>query len=64
MIYFDDILVFLLSMEEHTQQVWLVHAKLQEHMQLYVKSEKCEFDYIFVEFLRYVIRPKGITIDK
>jgi hypothetical protein len=58
----DDILVFYSSMEEHTQEVQLVLPKLREH-ELYAKSEKCEFDLSSMEFLGYMISPKGIMMD-
>ena len=61
MIYLDDILVFSLNIKEHTQHLRLVLAKLREHG-LYAKSEKCEFDHTFVEFLGYVISTHGITM--
>ena len=53
-IYLDNILVFLMSMEEHIQQVHLVLTKLREN-KLYAKRP-------FVEFLSYVISYKGITM--
>ena len=57
-IYLDDILVFSLSMEEHTHHVRLILSKLREH-ELYAKREKCDFDRNSVEFLGYVISPRA-----
>ena len=62
MIYLEDIPVFFSSTKEHTQQVQLVLTKLWEHG-LYTKSGKCEFDHTSIEFLGYVISPKGIMMD-
>ena len=55
-IYLDDILVFSLSMEEHTHQGRLILSKLREHGR-YAKREKCEFNCNSLEFLVYVISP-------
>ena len=54
-IYLDDILVFSTNIEEHTQHVRLVLTKLREHG--LAKSENCEFDRTYMEFLGYVISP-------
>ena len=61
-IYLDDILVFSLSMEEHTHHVRLILSKLREHG-LYAKRQKCEFDRNSIEFIGYLISPQGITMD-
>ena len=62
-IYLDDILVSSSNIKEHTRHVMLVLAKLPEHG-LYAKSEKCEFDRTFVEFLGYVISVgKKVPLD-
>jgi hypothetical protein len=62
-VYLDDVLVYSRSVEEHEKHVKLVLQKLRE-MHLYAKLEKCEFDTDTVEFLGYVISPKGISMDK
>ena len=62
MIYLDDTWVFSSIIKEHTRPVRLVLAKLREHG-LYAKSEKCEFDCTYVEFLGYVISTQEITLD-
>jgi hypothetical protein len=41
-VFIDDILVYLKSMEEHEEHLWIVLQWLREH-QLYAKFSKCEF---------------------
>jgi hypothetical protein len=41
-VFIDDILVYLKSMEEHEEHIWIVFQWLWEH-QLYAKFSKCEF---------------------
>ena len=54
-IYLDDILVFSSNVEEHTPHFGLVLTKLREHG--LAKSENCEFNRTYMEFLGYVISP-------
>jgi hypothetical protein len=61
-IYLDDILVYSSNIKEHTHHVRLILAKFRENG-LYSKSEKCEFDSTFVEFLGYVFSTQGIRMD-
>lgn len=53
-VYIDDILIFLKSLEEH---VWHVRSVLRCLIQyyLYGKAEKCEFNQTITSFLEYVI---------
>jgi hypothetical protein len=41
-VFIDDILVYLKSMEEHEEHLRIVLQRLREH-QLYAKFSKCEF---------------------
>ena len=59
-IYLDAIIIFSSNLAEHTHHFRLVLTELQEYG-VYAKSEKCEFDRTFVEFLGYVISPTGNT---
>jgi hypothetical protein len=61
-VFIDDILVFLKSMEEHEEHLQIVLQRLQEH-QLYAKFSKCKFWIKEVPFLGHVVSPKGITVD-
>ena len=51
-----------MTQEENDSHVLLVLKWLREHG-LYVKLEKCSFDYNQVEFLGYVISSEGISMD-
>jgi hypothetical protein len=62
MVFIDDILIYLRSMEEHEEHLQIVPQWLREH-QLYAKSSKCEFWIKEVPFLGHVISPEGIAVD-
>jgi hypothetical protein len=61
-VFIDDILAYLKSMEKHNEHLWIVLQRLQEH-QLYAKFSKCEFWIKEVTFLGHLISPEGIVID-
>jgi hypothetical protein len=61
-VFIDDILVYLKSMEEHEEHLQIVHQRLREH-QLYAKFSKCEFWIKEVPFLGHVVLPEGIAVD-
>ena len=60
--YLDDILVYLNTQWEHTTHVKDVLRCLQQ-AGLKLKPEKCEFNKLEVEFLRYIIGINGIKMD-
>jgi hypothetical protein len=62
MVFIDDILIYLRSMEEHEEHLQIVLQWLREH-QLYAKFSKCEFWIKEVPFLGHVISPEGIAVD-
>ena len=61
-VYVDDILVYYTNQEAHNQNVKTVLKCLQQ-FRLFAKLEKCLFDQTQVDFLGYIISPKGITMD-
>lgn len=61
-IYLDDILIYSPDEESHTTHVRRV-LQLLADAQLQVNLEKCQFHVSEVEFLGYVISPKGISMD-
>lgn len=61
-IYLDDILVFSEDPAEHTTSVRRVLNRLRTH-QLYANLAKCTFKESEVEFLGFLVRPHGITMD-
>jgi hypothetical protein len=58
-LYIDDILVYLKSMEEHEEHLWVMLQWLWDH-QLYANFSKCEFWIDEVPFLGHVISPEEI----
>jgi hypothetical protein len=62
MVFIDDILVYLKSMEEHEDHLRIVLQRLQEH-QLYTKFSKCKFWIQEVPILGHVVSPEGIAVD-
>ena len=60
--YLDDILVYLNMQWEHTTHVKDVLRRLRQ-AGLKLKPEKCEFNKLEVEFLRYIIGINGIKMD-
>jgi hypothetical protein len=61
-VFIDDILVYLKSMEEHEEHLRIVLQQLREH-QMYAKFSKCEFWIKEVPFLGHVVSPEGIAVD-
>jgi hypothetical protein len=61
-VFIDDILIYLRSMEEHKGHLRIVLQQLREH-QLYSKFSKCEFLIKEVPFLGHVVSPEGIAVD-
>ena len=60
--YLDDIVVYLLTIEAHTEHVRLVLQKLQEY-NLYVKISKCIFDAEEIDFLGFKVGQYGISMN-
>ncbi|PKU85169.1 RNA-directed DNA polymerase [Dendrobium catenatum] len=61
-VYFDDILVYSTSLEDHTQHLCSIFQALRRH-QLFLNHAKCEFATSTVYFLGFIISAAGITTD-
>jgi len=61
-VYLDDILIFMETLEEHQMVTWRVMELLQKH-NLFLKPEKCEFKKTKVEYLRVIISQNSIKMD-
>ena len=59
MVFFDDILIYSQSWEEHLQQLDEVLSILEEQ-QLYAKMSKCEFGMTEMLYLGHVIGEQGV----
>lgn len=62
LVFFDDILVYSKSWEEHLQHLPEVFTILQQQ-QLYLKLSKCIFGATIIEYLGHFISAKGVNTD-
>ncbi|KAK8934390.1 hypothetical protein KSP39_PZI015066 [Platanthera zijinensis] len=62
LIFFDDILIYSASWEDHLRHVEQVFAILRQH-QLYVKQTKCSFGQEEVEYLGHLVSADGVKAD-
>ncbi|KAJ0545001.1 putative nucleotidyltransferase, Ribonuclease H [Helianthus annuus] len=62
LIFFDDILVYSKSMQQHVEDLKEVLQLFREH-QLYAKKSKCSFGGSKVEYLGHVISKEGVSTD-
>jgi hypothetical protein len=61
-VYMDDILIFLKSLEEHQEQTHHVLEIIHKET-LFLKPKKCTFDAQEVEYLGMIIRPGQVAMD-
>jgi hypothetical protein len=62
LVFFDDILVYSRTWEDHLQHLASVLAQLCHH-QLYLKQSKCAFAQDTVGYLGHAISAKGVEAD-
>ena len=62
LVFFDDILIYSKSWEEHLRHVKMVLSTLRNH-KLYVKREKCQFGQVQIKYLGHVISKEGVAVD-
>jgi hypothetical protein len=62
-VYFDDILIYSTSLEDHLDHLRVVFNALRD-ARLFGNIEKCTFCMDRVSFLGYVVTPQGIEVDQ
>ena len=62
LVFFDDILIYSLSLEMHVKYVTKELRILRQH-QLYAKESKCSFAQKQVEYLGHLISAEGVRAD-
>ena len=62
-VYFDDILVYSSSEEDHLRHVKAVLQALRDN-QVYANLKKCEFHTNSVTFLGYIVSSQGLQVDE
>lgn len=62
LVFFDDILVYSKSWEDHLSHLHLVFDLLRNH-QLYVKKQKCSFRQSKVEHLRHIMSRDEVAVN-
>jgi hypothetical protein len=62
-VYFDDILIYSKSLDEHIEHLCAVFGALRE-ARLFANLEKCTLCTDRDAFLGYVVTPQGIEVDE
>ena len=62
LVFFDDILIYRKSREEHIQHVDRVLQLLKEQ-ELYAKPSKCFFGIQEVYYLGHIVSHEGVKVD-
>jgi hypothetical protein len=63
LVFFDDILIYSWSWQEHMRHVDEV-LSIMEAQSLYAKESKCEFGMIELLYLGHIISAKGVQVHK
>ena len=62
LVFFDEILIYSMTLEEHLQHLDMVFSTLQQH-KLYANRKKCSFGQNQVNYLGHWVSSKGVKAD-
>jgi hypothetical protein len=62
LVFFEDILIYSKTWEEHLQHIWQVLALLQANS-IFLKKSKCSFGQTTVGYLGHIISDQGVAVD-
>lgn len=62
LVFFDDILIYSRTWEDHLRHIEAVLALLLQN-QFFAKAEKCQFGEQQIEYLGHIISAKGVATD-
>jgi hypothetical protein len=62
LIFFDDILIYSFSLEDHLCHLRAVFSLLQQYS-LFVKKSKCSFTSSSIEYLGHIVSKDGVAVD-
>lgn len=62
LVFFDDILIYSKTWEDHLQHLQITFALLRQH-QLYVKKSKCVFGQNKIEYLGHIVSGTRVEAD-
>ena len=63
LVFFDDILVYSRTVEEHVEHLSVVLTTLQAH-HLFANRKKCLFRQLRLEYLGHIISGDGVAADE
>ncbi|XP_051149236.1 uncharacterized protein LOC127263957 [Andrographis paniculata] len=62
-VYFDDILIYSKSFDEHTEHVQAVLSMLRDE-KLYANLKKCDICVAKCNFLGFIVEKEGVSVDE
>ena len=63
LVFFDDILVYSKTWEQHLQHLQIVLSNLQQYS-FFINMKKCSFGRISVEYFRCMVSNQGVAVDQ
>ena len=63
LVFFDEILIYSMTLEEHLQHLDMVLSTLQQH-KLYANRKKCSFGQNQVNYLGHWVSFEGVKADQ